>query len=129
MTDYKKYLDPKQLRRALSFNRIQFVNDEIFRKSINDTFQDIVDFINQEKILNLPEVGFYIDNPQDGILVFASGWTQIWSPVNGLTRNSGFNPNFPSNHTEKGGNLSEGKGLYFRINDKWNKITLTTGLY
>jgi hypothetical protein len=124
MPDVRKKIDPKYLRKTLNIPIIQFVSEDLFRKAINDSLQSIVDFINQDKIILLGEIGWYIDNPENGTLVFASGWTDLASNNPDIKRNSGFNPKFKSDHTEVTGTPKDGRGLWFRLDDKWYSVTL-----
>ncbi|MFI5405210.1 MAG: hypothetical protein ACHQ1D_01720 [Nitrososphaerales archaeon] len=128
MPDTKKKVDPKYIRKTLNVPIIQFISEELFRKALNDSLQSIVDFINQDKMFQLAELGWYIDNPEDGMFIFASGWTEIVSAANGLKRNSGFHPSFLPDHKETTGILKAGRGLWFRADGAWRQVTLVPAI-
>jgi len=118
MTMKPKKFNPEEARRTVAVPRVHLdLNPTTWKKHINETFDLIVSFINQQKITNLPECNMYIKSPLVGDFVFASGWTEIVDPITHTTKsgslvNEGFNPNYKFDHTQTTGNPGDGRGLW-----------------
>ena len=72
-----KKTDLQNMRRTLSLPVIQTEDQETYNQFINDSLTEIENFLNQLNILYMAEVGSMIKNPENGMLLYASGWTKI----------------------------------------------------